>query len=591
MPPVSSQSSQSLSSPAVVPGALPAESTVSSVSGLFRIENDPQGGLRLVGSNKLHPLLDHRMHSIIGMRLGDEGKGRSITEVIDELRCLTGIENPVALVIKVNGGANSGHTVIIEHEGETVKLGLNLTPTGIADKGVRHVALGGGVLADPFKLTNEGNFLDSYGLDYWNRLLIDENCMVADISHRIRDIADESHRPFPRGSTGRGISPGYEDESNLSAIRWSLFRTGDFEAFKVLMQDRLERCANRARYECGWTEQQWNAVFEDITQKEIKAHEPALKRGTVTADSLDMTRFRGAEPFTFNVDRVIEEYWKEGVRRASLVTDVGEAALRIVSHGSEHVICEHGQGQGLDKRNGTSKSRTGSHTGTSEIHTSIRYPVTRRINVIGIGKAYESAVGSHDFITKMDPDQGPDVALAAKLRSTERGVTTGRQRDVGHYDAVQNGQVLRTHGVDWLGINSIDRLTHEGAWQGNLKVCIGYQRPDGEQIQFVPREERDRKGLKPIYIEMPGWAEDISGTNSFAQWPLAAQRYFATLIVAPTKIGFRGMLHTPPSPRALFAGVGPGQGQIVKDIPEYAGLEALAYEVPIFGPPPPASES
>lgn len=552
---------------------------------------DGDGNLvaRPISLRDLGPKFESRLISVIGLRLGDEGKGRTIPELCRILRIETGLERPVAFVGKVNGGANSGHSVEIEFEGQKVMLGLNLIPTGIADKDVGQVGLGGGVLADPFKLSWEAGLLESYELNVAERLLIDENTMVVDISHRIRDIAREESRREPRGSTGRGISPGYEDEADFSAIRWSIFKTGNFAEFSRLMRERLELCCERAQHECHMSPERWSSIFDELSAKEKKANASALARGVCAESDFDLTRYRGEKPFTFDVDRLINDYWNEGRKRVAQIIDIGERIQQIIDTGREFVVFESGQALGLDKRNGLSRSRTASHTGTAEVFNSFRVRPSERIVIIGAAKAYETAVGNHDFPTRMDPDQGDDVALAGKLRPKEKGVTTGRQREVGHFDAVQVAASLRSHGCDFLVINKIDELSYSGDWKdGKVRICIGYVKPDGEPIQYVPREASDRVNLKPIYLDMPGWDADLTKTRSFSEWPIETQRFFATLVVAPVKIAGRGLHRPPTPPRVLFAGVGPGEEQIVRNVPDHETLESLAYTVEIFGAPPPA---
>jgi adenylosuccinate synthase len=141
----------------------------------------------------------------VGISMGDEGKGRLIPEIVRELQALTGRRDVVGTVLKVNGGANSGHTV--------AGLKLNLLPGGVAEHDVACLALGAGVVADPRKALWEALPLEKIGIPVLKRLLIDERCMISDVSHRILDLAWEDYRVNvlgheARGSTGRGITPG-----------------------------------------------------------------------------------------------------------------------------------------------------------------------------------------------------------------------------------------------------------------------------------------------------------------------------------------------------------------------------------------------
>ena len=121
-----------------------------------------------------------------GISMGDEGKGRLIYEVIDELKAKSGREDIAAIVMKVNGGANSGHTA------GNVKL--NLLPAGVIENDVEVLAIGAGVVADPRKFLWEGLPLENKGYKIFSRLLIDERTMLSDLGHRLLDLAWENYR-------------------------------------------------------------------------------------------------------------------------------------------------------------------------------------------------------------------------------------------------------------------------------------------------------------------------------------------------------------------------------------------------------------
>ena len=182
----------------------------------------------------------------VGISTGDEGKGRLIYEIIDELKTKTGRKDIAAVVIKVNGGANSGHTA------GGVKL--NLLPAGVIEKDVEFLAIGAGVVADPRKFLWEGMPLEKLGYDIFSRLVIDERTMVSDISHRLLDLAFENYRveilkEEPRGSTGRGITPSYADEVSQFQICYADF-LGSKEAFTHKLSSKLDRACRTIEYVC-----------------------------------------------------------------------------------------------------------------------------------------------------------------------------------------------------------------------------------------------------------------------------------------------------------------------------------------------------
>ena len=161
-----------------------------------------------------------RLIADVGISLGDEGKGRLIPEVVHEL---AGGAHPVTIVLKVNGGANSGHTA--------AGVKLNLLPSGVVEKEIPTLAIGAGVVADPRKAWWEAQPLERKGYNVLARLVIDERAMVSDLSHRLLDLAWEDYRVHvlaeePRGSTGRGITPAYQDEVGQWQITYADFLGG-----------------------------------------------------------------------------------------------------------------------------------------------------------------------------------------------------------------------------------------------------------------------------------------------------------------------------------------------------------------------------
>src|SRR6476646_2140674 len=161
----------------------------------------------------------------VGISLGDEGKGRLIPEVADELR---GTSAPVSVVLKVNGGADSCHTA--------GGIKLNLLPAGVVVRDAAHLCIGSGVVADPRKIWWETRPLEKKGYAILSRLVIDERAMVSDLSHRLLDLAEE-----PRGSTGRGITPAYGDEVGQWQITFA-----DFQAGPNYFARKLAQRADRA---------------------------------------------------------------------------------------------------------------------------------------------------------------------------------------------------------------------------------------------------------------------------------------------------------------------------------------------------------
>jgi adenylosuccinate synthase len=503
----------------------------------------------------------------VGISMGDEGKGRLVYELAAELRERTKRDDAVAVVLKVNGGANSGHTA--------GGLKLNLLPAGVIDSKVPTLAIGGGVVADPRKFLWEGEPLERLGYKVMERLLIDERTQVSDLSHRLLDLAWEDYRVHvlgeaARGSTGRGITPAYSDEVNHWQIYYAAFR-GEREEFAQLMHRRLRRAVRTIKDICQVLPERWEHFFERLTLAETRANQAAIDAGVFPAAEFDFTRFRGAEPFTLDYEQVVETYWQAGRRVAGRVGEVREAVLAALGAG-RYVIGEFGQSYWLDKRQGFAPNVTASHTYTPEFFQSAGVPC-QPVHVVGCCKAYDTKVGTHVFVTEME-ERHP---LGMLLRKLEFGTSTGRQRMVGWFDAVEKGDTLRYGGFHDLAINKLDALTYRGDWRdGDLLVCTGYRAPDGSVAPGVPRDERVRRGLKPIYAQLPGWSEDIAGVRSFAKLPPNARRYVAFLMKSILDVATRGGSSSVPVPNVRYIGTGPDPDQIIRDVPATAELLKLA---------------
>ncbi len=504
----------------------------------------------------------------IGISMGDEGKGRLIYEVIDELKTKTGKAEIASVVMKVNGGANSGHTA--------GGIKLNLLPAGVIEKDVRHLAIGIGVVADPRKFLWEALPLEKLGYQILSRLIIDERTMVSDISHRLIDLAYEDYRvnvmnEAPRGSTGRGITPAYMDEVGQFQIYYSDFLL-DKGVFSKKLKAKLERACAVIEHVCKVSASRWDEFFAMLTSAEERANAEAISAGIFEKSEFDFLRFKGEKPFTINFEAVLECYWTAGQKLIKNIGDVREVCREALKNG-EYIIGEFGQAYWLDKRHGFPPNVTASHTGVPEFFQSAGLPV-QDVHALGCCKAYDTKVGTHLFLTKMDDE----MALTKKLKQLEFGTSTGRQRMVGWFDAVEKGDALRYGGYDDIVINKLDALTCDKECLGaELLVCTHYQdASSGKEYYGVPRLEVVRHALKPVYKALKSWDKDISDVRSFADLPLEAKKYVAFCIKSILDVAQRNGSRLNKLPNLRYIGVGPLPAQIIRDIPETSELVKLA---------------
>src|SRR5580698_8467738 len=243
------------------------------------------------------PPFSSQLIADVGISLGDEGKGRLIPEIAEELRSTRAA---VSVVLKVNGGANAGHTA------DGIKL--NLLPSGVVVRDVPHLCIGSGVVADPRKFWWEARPLEQRGYGILDRLLIDERTMISDLTHRLLDLAEEDYREKilreeSRGSTGRGISAAYGEETTHWQMHFSDFLAGP-NFFARRLAQRADRACRAIQHVYRSTPEAWHGFFDRLTEAERRANADTIAEGVFGEDEFDFSRFRGPEPFTLDMGQL-----------------------------------------------------------------------------------------------------------------------------------------------------------------------------------------------------------------------------------------------------------------------------------------------
>ncbi len=227
------------------------------------------------------------------------------------------------------------------------------------------------------------------------------------------------------------------------------------------------------------------------------------------------------------------------------------------------MVAEFGQAYWLDKRHGFTPNVTASHTTGAELFHSGGIPL-QEMTEIGCCKAYDTKVGTHHFITKIDHKVD---RLGIKLAKLEFGTSTGRQRMVGWFDSVEKGNALRYGGFDELVINKLDALSMDQGWEEKLKICTAYRFPNGELTTSVPRSEEIRQTLEPVYETFDGWKEDLGAITSYHQLPKNAKVYLSRMVGSLIEVAYPEGHGDYKLPQIRFIGVGPDPGQIISDVP------------------------
>ena len=374
----------------------------------------------------------------------------------------------VDYVVRYQGGNNAGHTVVIGEE----SYALHLLPSGVLSPHVTPV-IGNGVVIDPEVLLAEIEGLTNRGVSC-ERLLISANAHLIMPHHRALDKVTERYLGKARiGTTGRGIGPAYADKVARTGIR---------------VQDLFDP---------GILRQKLDLVLREKNQVLTKVYN---RRG-------------------IDADKVAQEYLGYGEKMRPYVADTVKVLNDALSAGKS-VLLEGAQATLLDVDHGTYPFVTSSSPTAGGACVGAGIGPTRITKVIGIVKAYTTRVGSGPFPTELLDEQGEYL----RKTGSEYGVTTGRPRRTGWFDAVIARYAARVNGVTDFFITKLDVLSS----LGKVPICVAYE-IDGKRYDDIPVTQTEFHHAKPVYEYLNGWWEDISQARSFADLPAAAQHYIKTI--------------------------------------------------------------
>lgn len=394
---------------------------------------------------------------MIGAQWGDEGKGR-ITDLM---------ANKAAMIIRFSGGNNAGHTVIVGDE----KFELHLIPCGILHEDKDNI-LGNGMVIHPPALVEEMQGLEQRGVSV-KRLKISDAAHVVMPYHLALDKLEEEFKAGSKdgkvGTTLRGIGPTYVDKAARRGIR---------------MGDLLDENRLRSKLEANllYTNKILQNVFE-------------------------------AEPF--NADDIIEQYRPSIERLRPHITNTALLIQECMQSGGQ-LFFEGAQGVLLDVDQGTYPYVTSSNPSAGGVCTGSGVGPTAIQRVIGVTKAYVTRVGTGPFPTEQDNATGEQL----QIKGHEVGVTTGRTRRCGWFDAVLLRHAARTNGLTDIALTKLDVLSGFDP----IVVCDAYRYKDQILTEY-PSDTNILEHVEPIYTELPGWTEDISSVRKYNDLPPQARTY------------------------------------------------------------------
>jgi adenylosuccinate synthase len=371
-----------------------------------------------------------------------------------------------ALVVRYQGGNNAGHTLVVGGE----KFIFHLIPSGILHPGTVCL-IGNGVVLDPEVFLTEVDNLKTRGITVGpENLRISERTQVIMPYHKRLDLARERAKGAAKiGTTGRGIGPCYEDKVARRGIR-----VADLLNPEVL-----------------------KAKLDDVLPEKNFYLEKFL------------------EDIPFSQEEILAPYLEMGKRLQPLVTNVSVLLAEAVRQG-HNILFEGAQGTHLDIDHGTYPYVTSSNPVAGGACTGAGIGPSQLHHVLGIVKAYTTRVGSGPFPTECLDEVGDHLVECG----AEFGSTTGRRRRCGWLDAVVLRDSARLNGLTGLAITKLDVLTSINP----VKICVGYE-VNGVRRENVPATIQELEKCRPIFEELPGWADDIRGVRRYRDLPAATQSY------------------------------------------------------------------
>jgi adenylosuccinate synthase len=372
-------------------------------------------------------------------------------------------------IVRFQGGNNAGHTLVVEGK----QFIFHIIPSGILYE-EKACFIGNGVVIDPGVLLDEIDELGGQGLPVTpERLMISENAHLIMPYHKALDIAGEASLAKGKkiGTTGRGIGPCYMDKVGRFGIKAGELLDPD------LFNDKLKANVEEKNF---LLTRKFGA--EPLSFEQVKA-EFEIYAGKLT-------------PYIGNVSMVLDKARKEG----------------------RNILFEGAQGTQLDIDHGTYPFVTSSNTIAGNACIGSGFGPAHIDSVIGILKAYTTRVGEGPFPTELP--EGDMVGDALQKKGGEFGATTGRRRRCGWLDAVVASDAVRLNGLTGLAITKLDVLSG----QPKIKIARKYV-VDGREYDRMPGNIRETGRIEPVYEEMDGWNEDISGVRSLEDLPASARDY------------------------------------------------------------------
>ena len=395
---------------------------------------------------------------VIGAQWGDEGKGKIVDLLAERFD----------VVARYQGGHNAGHSVKVADK----SYALHLIPSGIIHPG-KTCVLGNGMVIDPIAFFAEADRLTAQGLQVTpDRVKVSSRAHLILPYHRALDHTSEERLGNEKvGTTLRGIGPAYEDKAGRRGIR-----VADAMNPEVL-RSRIER--------------------------------------NIADANLIIREYRGTE---LKPDEVFREIAPLAERMEAFVTDTTHFINRAVREG-QSVLVEGAQATLLDVDHGTYPFVTSSSTTSGGVCAGLGLAPQKISGVLGIVRTYSTRVGEGPFPTEMLGGE-EETGQLIRERGHEYGVSTGRPRRCGWFDAFATRYAAEINGFDSVALTKLDILDA----LDEIKVCVGYRR-GGQACESFPAVSQELREVEPVYETLPGWRTSTEGMTELDELPAAARDY------------------------------------------------------------------
>jgi adenylosuccinate synthase len=392
---------------------------------------------------------------VVGTQWGDEGKGK-IVDILTE---------DADVVARFSGGANAGHTVVIDDQ----TFVLHLVPTGILHPG-KICVIGNGVVVDLEQVLGELDELKKRKIEFRDRLLISQGAHLVMPYHKVIEALEEKARGKDRiAPTGKGIGPAYRDKMARDGLR---------------VMDILDNDPFKRRIE--WNLKNKNHFLRRLSRRDF---------ASMKKKSLEVSKFRKRiKPFIADTVLFLNQAIKEG----------------------KSILFEGAQGAMLDIDFGTYPYCTSSNTTVGGACTGLGVGPAHIDEVIGVTKAYTTRVGNGPHPT----EQKNEVGKLMQERGNEFGATTGRPRRCGWLDFVILKYSYRINGITKIALTKLDVLDVFD----KIKICVGYKYKNQIVTEFTP-DLKILENCKPVYEDLPGWQKETHGITDFKHLPDKAKKY------------------------------------------------------------------